>query len=480
MKFVTYSKRILSLLLICTMLVLACACNNGNTNESETPTDTESESATEKVLLATDILLSGENSFRIVYAEGGDYKTQALKVQDRLIGLDKSYQVGSDKYKMYLDTDVAADGTPEILVGPTNREASNSAKALITAEGNFYAVYATEKAIAIYSDDSDGIAAAVREFNTNLKRKSNLVVYNNESGNYTKTFEITSLNASSLLEALTNTAKTKGLPVISVAVSTADGVNSNTIIAGNPCQNCYSVTKVYCVTAIGMLYDEGKIKVTDTIGEIFAEEIAAYGIDENKWADITIHDVMKHRAGFTEGGKLDIDSQDATKWGSQDYLKLTLEASLDGNKGYKYTDAAYYLISRVVTKISGQNLDIFLAERLFNKTNCREYAFAECPQGYPIGATGLYIRSSDVAKLGRIYLDGGKYGEEQIISKEWVDLVIQNGYELNKAGEGYAKGGMRGQYLYINFAKNVAAAWHSYDPNGLTGPMGDTLHAYLK
>jgi CubicO group peptidase (beta-lactamase class C family) len=229
-----------------------------------------------------------------------------------------------------------------------------------------------------------------------------------------------------------------------------------------------------------MLYDEGKIQVTDTIGDIFADEIAAYGIDEAKWADITIHDVMKHKAGFKVGGLLDIDAQDATKWASQDYLELVLKAELDGKKTSRYTDAAYYLISRVVSKISGENLDIFLAKRLFNKTNCREFAFATCPQGYPIGATGLYIRSEDVVKLGRIYLDGGKYGETQIISKEWVDLVLEKGYELNRSGEGYAKGGMRGQYLYINLKKNVAAAWHSYDPNDETWPMGDTLHAFLK
>ena len=159
---------------------------------------------------------------------------------------------------------------------------------------------------------------------------------------------------------------------------------------------------------------------------------------------------------------------------------MTLKAELDGNKTNRYTDAAYYLISRVVTKISGEKLDTFLAKRLFNKTDCREYAFASCPQGYPMGATGLYIRSADVAKLGRIYLDGGKYGEEQIISKEWVDLVLEKGYELNRSGTGYAKGGMRGQYLYINFNKNIAAAWHSYDPNDTTWPLGDALKEYTK
>ena len=481
MKFVAYSKRVLCFLLVCAMLVLACACNNGNKDDQisdETDDTKESVTETENPLKEQDILVSGEKSFRIVYSEGN--RSYALKVQDRLMGLDKGYTVGSNKYEMVLDTDKPADGTPEILIGATNRPATEEAKKLITESGNFFSIYVSDTAIALYSDKEAGIEIGVKEFNTKFKRRSDLVVYDGAAGSYSKAYEDLTVKGDTLLEVLTNTAKVKGLPVISVAVSTADGISSSTIMAGNPCQNCYSVTKAYCVTAIGMLYDEGKIKVTDTIGEIFKEEIESYGIPADKWANITIHDVMKHQAGFKVGGLLDIDAQDATKWASQDYLKLTLEAELDGKKSYKYTDAAYYLISRVVSKISGENLDIFLAKRLFNKTDCREYAFAECPQGYPIGATGLYIRSADVAKLGRIYLDGGKYGDEQIISKEWADLVIEKGYELNRSGAGYAKGGMRGQYLYINFNKNIAAAWHSYDPDDKTWPMGDALHAFLK
>ena len=481
MKFVAYSKRVLCFLLVCAMLVLACACNNGNKDDQtsdETDDTKESVTETENPLKEKDILISGEKSFRIVYSEGN--RSYALKVQDRVMGLDKNYTVGSNKYEMVLDTDKPADGTPEILIGATNRPATEEAKKLITEEGDFYSIYVSDNAIAVYSAKEAGVEAGVKDLNTKFKRRDDLAVYDSTAGSFAKAYEDPALNAATLLEALTKTAKNRGLPVISIAVSTADKLESTTVIAGNPCQNCYSVTKAYCVTAIGMLYDEGKIKVTDTIGEIFKEEIESYGIPADKWADITLHDVMRHRAGFKVGGLLDIDAQDATKWGSQDYLQLTLEAELDGKKSYKYTDAAYYLISRVVTKISGQTLDVFLAERLFNKTNCREYAFAECPQGYPMGATGLYIRSSDVAKLGRIYLDGGKYGEEKIISKEWVDLVIENGYEFGKSGAGYAKGGMRGQYLYINFEKNVSVAWHSYDPDGKTGPMGDTLHEYLK
>ena len=478
MKVLNYSKRILCLLLVLSMLVLACACNNGNNNNNESDTEAPESTAETDAWLGTDVILSAGTPYRIVYSDGN--RASALKVQDKLISLDKNYTNG--KYELALDTEKAADGKPEILIGATNRPATEEAKKLITAEGTFYSVYVAENVIAVYCAAPDGLDLGIRYLTSKMSKKNGEAIYKNTDGNFAKAYDSTIIDTSaSLLTALANTAKNKKLPVYSISISEAGNkLSTETINAGNPCQNCYSVTKVYCVTAIGMLYDEGKIKTTDTIGDIFAEEIAAYGIDPNKWADITIHDVMRHRAGFKVGGLLDIDAQDATKWESQDYLKLTLEAELDGNKGYKYTDAAFYLISRVVTKISGEKLDVFLAKRLFSKTDCREYAFASCPQGYPIGATGLYIRSVDVAKLGRIYLDGGKYGDEQIFSKEWADLVIENGYELGRSGTGYAKGGMRGQYLYINFTKNVAVAWHSYDPNDTTWPVGDTLAEYMK
>lgn len=475
MKFMNSLKKALALILALAMLLLACSCSSKKNEDTEAPTDeteeeTESQTETEPPLAKTDILLSGEKPFRIVFSDG--YKTLATKIFDKLVALDKNFKTG--KYPLVLDTATPADDTPEILIGTTNRSATEEAKKLITEEGSFYAIYSTEKAIALYAANEAGIEAGIKDLLTGFSKKGTQVIYNGAKGNYAKEYD-NAIDAASLLEALANAARTKKLPVHNISVYSADGISNASINGGNPCQNCYSVTKVYCVTAIGMLYDEGKIKTTDTIGQIFADEIAAYGVDTAKWADITVHDVMKHKAGFTQGGFLDIDSQDATKWDSQDYLKLVLEAELDGKKGYKYTDGAYYLISRIVTKLSGQGLDEFLAERLFNKTNCREYAFACCPQGYPIGATGLYIRSEDVTKLGRIYLDGGKYNGQQIISKEWVDTVLERGYELNKSGEGYAKGGMRGQNLYINFEKNVSVAWHSYADNSL----GETLHAYI-
>jgi hypothetical protein len=474
-------KKFIAFLLLCSMLLLACACkpedadnaDNAEVGSTTDTTDKETDKKTEAdpQLKATDILLSDADSpVRIVYAEG--FKSAANKIYDRLIALDKNFTIG--KYAVVPDS-AAESGLPEIVVGNTKHEASAEAKKLITESGCFYSVYASGNKIAVYLTDTDGIENAAAAVVKKIVKRGNAVVYDNAEGNFIGEFERTNL-----LKKLVKTAKNEGLPVYRISVYDENGLQTETINSSNPCQNCYSVAKVYCVTAIGMLFDEGKIKVTDTIGSIFAEELAEYGIDPTAWNKVTIHDVMRHRAGF-EHGLLDIDAEDSTKWDSQDYLKLVLSEPLVYEPGEKrvYTDAAFYLISRVVTKISGEMLDEFLAARLFNLTECREFAFSTCPEGYPIGATGLYIRSADVAKLGYIYLNGGTYGDTRIISQEWVETVIKNGYELGSSGDGYAKGGMRGQYLYINFDKKVVVAWHSYDPDDLNGPLHDTLYAFF-
>ena len=293
----------------------------------------------------------------------------------------------------------------------------------------------------------------------------------------TKALAKTDVNADDLLNALAG--QTSNTTVYSIATSTTDGIKVKKIQNTDP-QNTYSVSKVFCVTAIGMLYDEGKLKTTDTIGNIFKDEIKKYGINESKWKNITIHDVLKHNIGYTKGSLLDIDVY-KNEWKSwdKDFLKLTLSYATDGKKTHKYSDAAYYLLSRVVAKISGQKLDVYLKSRLFDKADFKNYTITKCPEGHPIGATQFFLRPDDVVKLGRIYLNGGTYNGKRIISQEWVNIVIDKGYELGSNGTGYSKGGMNGQFLYINYKHNVAVAWLSkWEDN--TWKLGDELKKHMK
>ncbi len=265
----------------------------------------------------------------------------------------------------------------------------------------------------------------------------------------------------------------KGLYRITV-VKNGISVTEN-ISPANKTNNCYSVSKVFTVTALGMLYDEGLLSPDEKPIDIFEDQLP----DEinPKWEQITLDHLIRHRWGIGQGF-LDIDSEDVNdfekKYGNRnDFLKIIFMADLPNIPGDEdpdsavYSDAAYYLLSRVVSNKTGKTLFDFLRERLFVPCGFQEFAWSTCPMGYSMGATGLYIRTSDMAKLGHIYLDGGIFGDKRFVSKEWCDIVFERKYELKETAPGcYAKGGMCGQMLFVNRNRNTVVAWQGFDDNG--------------
>ena len=71
-------------------------------------------------------------------------------------------------------------------------------------------------------------------------------------------------------------------------------------------------------------------------------------------------------------------------------------------------------------RISGQTVDQLLNERLFQPMRFAEAAWSRCPQGFPIGATGLYLSAGDMVKLGALYRDGGVYEGKRLLSQAWT------------------------------------------------------------
>ena len=251
-----------------------------------------------------------------------------------------------------------------------------------------------------------------------------------------------------------------------------NGVSTSLCVTpSNKTNDCYSVSKLFTVTAIGLLYDEGKLNTNEKIADILSDTLPST-IDP-KWNQITVHDVLLHRWGIDQGF-LDIDCEDINYYPRiygerNDFLKIIFSKHLPKTPGESecYSDAAYYLLSRIVSKKAGETLYEYLRKRLFLPLCFEETAWSTCPMGYPMGATGLFLRCGDMAKLGSLYLQGGLYNGNRILSKEWCETVLQAGYELRKCGgNGYAKGGMYGQRLYICPEKDLVVAWLGYDENG--------------
>ena len=266
-----------------------------------------------------------------------------------------------------------------------------------------------------------------------------------------------------LLTALAARIREKGYPVYAVSVIENGGAPETVqITEANPCQDCYSVAKLFVVTAVGILADRGLLSPDERVVDVLAAEISnkTRAAMDPDWENVTLDMALTHRLALP-GGFLDIDCIDANTFGT-DYLAYMLTYPLTGKHGGErgYTDGAFYLLARCVEARADMRLDAFLWRELFAPLGYREAAWSCCPMGHAMGATGLYIRTEDMVKLGEVYRTGGLYQGRRILSEAWVNTVRERIYELSpKAGGAVGKGGMRGQMLAITESR--AIAWHA-------------------
>lgn len=229
------------------------------------------------------------------------------------------------------------------------------------------------------------------------------------------------------------------------------------------CQNAYSDAKVFVVTAAGLLYDEGRVKPEDRIIDLLGEDCPKK--INPVYSDVTLGMALGHSAGFEEG-LMDIDRDDSNIYG-EDYLEYILNTKPSYMPGTDriYSDAAYYLAARSLENVCGESLEDYLWRKCLKEMNFREVAWAHCPKGHVIGATGLYVYAGDMAKLAVLYMDGGVYNGKRLLSEKWVDIVINTPYEIAPAGFGecHTKGAMYSQMLGFDAKHKLAFAWHAYD-----------------
>ncbi len=267
----------------------------------------------------------------------------------------------------------------------------------------------------------------------------------------------------SLLPELEKIARADGDKIFTIC-EVYNGVSRSAVIRENiRCHNAYSIAKLYTVVALGVMEDKGLLDVDEPVYPILKDYFP-----ENydpKWKDCKISDVIRHRAGFGTAGFLDIDAENSAKW-DRDFLNILLREPLKYAPGekYVYTDAAFYLASRIASEKCGEKLNEFMIREMLEPMEFAEYAFSTDPQGYPIAATGLYTSTEDLAKLGVMLVNDGVYNGKRILSKEFVDKAFDRTFELYplKNEGGFCKGGAYGQLLYMNRKTKRVVAVHSY------------------
>lgn len=248
-------------------------------------------------------------------------------------------------------------------------------------------------------------------------------------------------------------------------------LNENTIVLKESPEilNVYSISKSIISFGIGILYDRGLLKLDSKLTEILKDEINFEYV--KKWDNVTIKSLLDQTPGYKSPKLMGLDKYKVDK----DWLKYSLNLKLEYGieKRFQYSNVSFYLLGRVIEKLSNTSVDEFFNKYLFSDLDFKGHAIGKSPLNHACGSTDMFFNSSDLAKFGVLYANDGIYNNKRILSHEWVELTYKThsseklkeytlGFWKDPASNEIYADGANGQYIFI-FKGKGAIAIQSYD-----------------
>lgn len=181
--------------------------------------------------------------------------------------------------------------------------------------------------------------------------------------------------------------------------------------------NIYSASKGVTSLAIGMLQDAGLLQLDDKILDYFPayQKDAAPGTEE-----ITIRDLLHMQSG--KHNFFDFKTRKGDK------LEAFFKYSLDFHPGFhfSYSNGCTYMLSRLVEKLTGETLRDFLVPRLFDPLEIENPQWFTCIDGHTLGATGLFLTTEELSRIGDLYLQEGTYQGKRLVSADYIKASYED------------------------------------------------------
>lgn len=140
----------------------------------------------------------------------------------------------------------------------------------------------------------------------------------------------------------------------------------------------------------------------------------------------------------------------------------------------RYQSINTEILGQIIKNATGCSLAEYMEEKLWKRIGAEQDAYWTLSNGTELAMGGLSVSLRDYARFARLYLNGGSFHEEQILTKEWVrdSMDVSAAYSrpgakqdvYNAIGYGYqwwVPEGDRGEFMAIG----VYGQWMYADPS---------------
>jgi CubicO group peptidase (beta-lactamase class C family) len=251
---------------------------------------------------------------------------------------------------------------------------------------------------------------------------------------------------------------------------------------GRDIHSLQSVTKSIAATVVGIAQARGAIP---SLSRPFLEYFADRDLTkvDPRLRTATIEDVLTMRSGIEwheSDRPLDDTNTTVQLEKSRDWIAFTLAQPMDAAPGTKwaYNSGGSMLLSGIVKAGTGRFIDEYAREFLFEPLGIRDFHWKMTPTGHPDTEGGLYLSADDLAKIGRLYLQRGRWEGRQILPESFISaattrhvkqvapgwdygyqwwITSRNGHDV-WAGRGFG-----GQLVIVIPARDVVAVTHAWN-----------------
>jgi CubicO group peptidase (beta-lactamase class C family) len=224
----------------------------------------------------------------------------------------------------------------------------------------------------------------------------------------------------------------------------------------------YSLSKAFTSTATAFAQAEGLLHLDDPVLQHFPEH--ASEVTDARTRSTTLRHLITMASGHTRdmlGEAVAADPADPVRG----FLLLPPEE--EPGSVFAYNQPCTHTLACVIQRTAGMSLVDYLRPRLLDPLGIGPVGWHTMPPGHQMGFSGLHARTEDVAKLGQLHLQRGRWHDRQLLPAEWVAEATRKhvdnagqqpgkpdweqgyGYQFWMARHGYRGDGAFGQFCVV-------------------------------
>lgn len=182
--------------------------------------------------------------------------------------------------------------------------------------------------------------------------------------------------------------------------------------------NIHSATKSINSALVGLALEEGCLTSLDQKMMEFFPEFEDEIQDQRK-KQITIRQMLQMRAGLP----WEESTAEGTEWlltGFHESDLVAVPIAYDPGTDSAYSNFTAHLLGIIVARACGTDLRTFAEEHLFSPLGITPGFWQVDWDGNYLGYSDIDLSSTDLAKFGLMYLNGGSHEGSQIVPADWV------------------------------------------------------------